>query len=91
TCEGVYSKTITLLEGIVAYPNPTSGILEISLPVLDKEVMISLYSIHSQLISRKVYPIINGKVHLNIANKPTGLYIAKVHLDKPIVLKVIKK
>ncbi|MCF6167954.1 alpha-amylase family glycosyl hydrolase [Lutibacter sp.] len=91
TCEGVYSKSIVLLEGIVAYPNPTSGVLEIALPVSDKEVIISLYSINSQLISRKVYPIINGKVHLNIANKPIGLYIAKVHLDKPVTLKIIKQ
>ncbi|AMC11130.1 hypothetical protein Lupro_07645 [Lutibacter profundi] len=91
SCEGVYSKTIALLEGIVAYPNPTSGVLEIALPVSQKEVTISLYSIHSQLISRKVYPIINGKVQLNIANKPTGLYIVKVQLDKPVTLKIIKQ
>ena len=91
SCEGVYSKTIALLDELVAYPNPTNGVFEISLPVLQKEVMIELYTIHSQLISRKSYPIIYGKVQLTLENQPIGVYIAKVQLDKPVILKIIKQ
>jgi len=91
TCEGVYSKTIELLDAFVAYPNPTEGNFEITLPIAQKEVIIELYSIHSQLISVRIYPVIYGKVQLNIKDQPAGMYIAKVYLDKPIELKILKK
>jgi len=91
SCEGTYSKTIDLFDKIVAYPNPSNGIFEIALPVSQKEVTIELYTIQSQLISVKKYPILYGKVQLNIENKPTGLYIAKIKLEKPITLKIIKQ
>jgi len=91
SCEGVYSKTVELLDGIIAYPNPSNGAFEISLPVAQKEVVIELYSIQSQLISTKTYPISYGKVHLNIENQPTGMYIAKIQLKSPVTLKIIKQ
>lgn len=90
-CEGVYSKTIELLSEIVAYPNPTRGTFDIALPVSQKEVTIELYTIHSQLISVKNYPVVYGKVQLNIENQPTGLYFAKIYLNEPVVIKVLKK
>jgi len=90
-CEGTFSKTIELLDGIVAYPNPTNGIFDIALPVSQKEVVIELYSIQSQLISIKTYPIVYGKVQLTLENQPTGLYFVKVHLESPITVKIIKK
>jgi len=91
SCEGVYAKTIELLDGIVAYPNPTNGAFEIALPVSQGEVTIELYTIHSQLISVKTYPIVYGKVQLNIENQPTGLYLVKALLDNPITLKIVKQ
>ena len=90
SCEGTFSKTIELLDAIVAYPNPTNGIFDIALPVSQKEVVIELYSIQSQLISTRTYPITYGNVQLTLENQPTGLYIAKVKLENPIILKIIK-
>lgn len=89
-CEGVFSKTIELLDGIVAYPNPTNGSFNISLPVSQNEVIIELYTIHSQLLSSKTYPIVYGKVKLNIEDKPMGLYFAKIYIEKPVIVKVLK-
>jgi len=91
SCEGTYAKTIELLDTIVAYPNPTNGTFEIALPVAQKEVLIEVYNIYAQLVSVKTYPILYGKVQLDIASQPTGLYIAKIHLDKPVVLKILKQ
>ncbi|WP_456378687.1 T9SS type A sorting domain-containing protein, partial [Lutibacter sp.] len=91
SCEGVYSKTISLINEIVAYPNPTKGSFNIALPISEKEVVIALYTIQSQLISIKTYPVINGSVQLNLKNQPTGLYIVKLQLDKPVTLKIIKQ
>lgn len=89
-CEGLFLTEIDLISEIIAYPNPTNGNFEISLPTSNNEVKIALYTTQSQLISSKMYPVLNGKVQLTIQNKPTGVYFAKVYLDKPIALKIIK-
>ena len=90
-CEGVLSKSIDLFDQITAYPNPTSGGFEISLPFSENEAHIQLYNIHSQLILAQSYKAITGKVRLNIENFPTGIYIAKVILNnKSTTLKILK-
>ena len=92
SCEGVYSKTIDSFETVFAYPNPTQdGAFEITIPSNQTEVVIELYSYLSQLISVKTYPVVYGRVQLNLSNKPTGLYFAKVNLEKPVTLKIIKQ
>ncbi|UMB59655.1 M12 family metallo-peptidase [Lutibacter sp. A80] len=91
SCEGVFAKTINLFDEIIAYPNPTKGNLEIALPVSVNTVKIEVYNIQSQLISVQNYTVTNNKVQLNLANNATGLYFAKVYLEEPIVLKIIKE
>jgi subtilisin-like proprotein convertase family protein len=91
SCEGIYSKTIDAFESFFAYPNPTQGAFEITVPTSQTEVVIELYSILSQLISVKTYPVVYGKVQLSLENRPTGLYFAKVNLAEPITIKIIKQ
>ncbi|NEW80444.1 MAG: T9SS type A sorting domain-containing protein [Gelidibacter sp.] len=91
SCEGIYSKTIDGFEGIFAYPNPTQGAFYITVPTSETEVVVELYNFNSQLISVKKYPVVYGKVQLSLENKPTGLYIAKVLLDQPVSIKIIKQ
>jgi subtilisin-like proprotein convertase family protein len=91
TCEGMFSKQIEMFETITAYPNPTNGQFEIALPISEKEITVELFSIHGQLISSKTYPVMYGKIQLNLENKPAGLYLAKVYLEQPISLKIIKQ
>ncbi|MCF6296379.1 MAG: endonuclease [Flavobacteriaceae bacterium] len=77
---------------ILAYPNPNNGTFKIKIPIVQSEITIDLYTIQSQLISRKSYLINNGSVEINLNDKPTGLYIVQVHLENnPIALKVIKQ
>ena len=91
SCEGVFSKSMDSFSEIVAYPNPTKGSFEIALPVAKNKVKIELYNIQSQLISRREYHIIYGKVQLNLNNNTSGLYFAKVYLETPVLLKIIKE
>ena len=91
SCEGVFSKTINLFEEIVVFPNPTTGIFEIALPLSLKEVKIELFTISSQLISSHIYQVINGKVQLDIRNNPNAVYLIKVYLENPVSVKIIKK
>jgi len=90
-CEGVFAKEIDLFESITAYPNPTKGIFEIGLPFAKKEVIIELYNMQSQLISSKTYAVNYGKAQLNIEELPTGLYLVKVLLNKPVTFKIVKQ
>lgn len=75
---------------IVAYPNPTEGSFEIRVPNYLNEIELEVYNVHAQLISSKTYNVNNGKIALNIADKPRGIYFVKVNLDKPAYIKVIK-
>ena len=87
---GVASNTKSA-DAIVAYPNPTKGIFEISLPLSIQEATIELYNVQIQSISKKTYPVNNGKVQLNIENQANGVYFAKVGLANPVILKIIKE
>jgi hypothetical protein len=58
---------------------------------MPRQVTIEIYNILSQLISVKTYPVVYEKVQLSLKNKPTGLYVAKVLLEKPVSIKIIKQ
>jgi Leucine-rich repeat (LRR) protein len=94
-CEGIYSKKIKTTEilGTIlsAYPNPTTGIFEIEIPTDKNEVTIELYNFGGQLVSGKKYVIENGTAKLNLENQPSGIYAAKIYLENPEYIKIIKK
>jgi len=90
-CEGVIAKRIDLQYEIKAYPNPSNGLFELYIPDGIKTVDVEIYTIHSQLIAKKVYAVNEGKVDLNIEDKPSGVYILKVNGEKPVFIKVIKR
>lgn len=93
SCEGIFSKKITGLDfngNLLAYPNPTSGSFEIEIPTSKSEIKIELYNITGQLLSQETYKIENGKAQLNLSDNAAGLYIAKINLDTPEYLKIIK-
>ncbi|WP_281238460.1 T9SS type A sorting domain-containing protein [Flavobacterium praedii] len=90
-CEGIYAKDMARLNGVIsAYPNPTSGSFEIELPSTKKEVVITLYTLDGQMVSTKTYTVENGKAQLTLENQPAGVYVAKIELDTPEYLKIIK-
>ena len=91
TCEGILSNRIELFDEVLAYPNPTKGGFEIALPSSYEEVQVELYNMQMQLISLNKYPVLFGKVQLNIEDKPAGVYILKVISNKPVILKLIKQ
>lgn len=90
-CEGVFSKIIETTNLFTAYPNPTYGSFEISMPALQKDVTVEIYNINGQLISKQNYSNVYGSIQLNLDNKPKGIYVAKLNLDKPVILKIIKQ
>lgn len=92
TCEGIYTKSfVDDMGGIFAYPNPTSGLFQISVPTSKKEVYIELYAVSGTLISKKTYPVVNQSVQLSLEKEAVGVYLAKVYSDKEVSLTIIKK
>jgi hypothetical protein len=51
------------------YPNPTKGYFELSVPFLQNEIAIELYNIHGQVIGKGVYPVVSGRIQLNLDNR----------------------
>lgn len=90
-CEGLMEKQIDFFDNIKVYPNPTSGIIELDIPVTVDSILINIYDIKSQVISSKVYPVISGKVHLDLEGKSNGVYFAELVLEKPFTVKILKK
>ncbi|MFC4723194.1 T9SS type A sorting domain-containing protein [Geojedonia litorea] len=89
-CEGTFSELISLNEEIIAFPNPTTGDFEITLPIISDNVEIELYNIHGQLILNTSYPVIDGKVQLSLKGYSNGFYFIKINLERPVTLKLIK-
>ncbi|XCF05439.1 BNR-4 repeat-containing protein [Tamlana crocina] len=90
-CQGEMSKTINLFDSVKAYPNPSSGIFELNIPSGIDQVDLAVYNIHSQMISASTIKVNAGKVRLDIANKPNGIYFVKINSKKPKFIKLIKK
>jgi hypothetical protein len=91
-CEGIYATSIMdPLSGFVAYPNPTHGLIEIAAPTLQTEIAIELYNLNGQLVSKGVYSVLNGKVSLNLEKESAGVYFAKVHLETPVSVTIVKE
>ena len=91
-CEGIYTQNIVGdLTSLQAYPNPVQDVLTILVPTSKKDVNIALYSIGGQLVSNKSYPIENQKVELDLSKLTSAVYIAKVALENPVSITIIKK
>lgn len=90
-CEGTYKTQIDeSVTAVVASPNPTTGTTEITVPHSKKEVVIDIFTLGSQLISSKTYTVSDDKVQVDLTNQASGIYFAKINLDTPIFVKIIK-
>ena len=92
-CEGVFSQYFPIIfESISAFPNPSNGVFEISVPsMLLNQVVVEVYSLDSKLIFSKMCPIENSKIKLNLEGHVNGVYFVKMYLDKMYNIKIIKQ
>ncbi|MHC0439744.1 leucine-rich repeat domain-containing protein [Flavobacterium sp. 3-210] len=93
-CEGIFAKKVSSSElgtMLSAYPNPTSGDVEIEIPNSKSETVIEIFNFGGQVVSRETYNTENGSAYLNLSNLPSGIYAAKIYLETPEYVKIIKK
>ncbi|MEO8237795.1 MAG: glycosyl hydrolase [Flavobacterium sp.] len=76
---------------ITAFPNPTSGQIDINFPINQDSQKIAIYTADGRLISRSDYKVENGKIHLNLENNTTGVYLVKFHAFPDKIIRIIKK
>jgi hypothetical protein len=79
------------IEAIKAFPNPTSGNFKIKMPIDVNDVLVHIYSKDGKLISNNKHNVINRQIELSLKKEASGVYLAKIFLDKPIFVKVIKE
>jgi poly(beta-D-mannuronate) lyase len=74
------------------YPNPTKGNFELVLPLMQNEIAVELFNIHGEVIKKGVYPVVSGRVQLNLDNQSSGVYFLRINLEgKQMNYKVIKQ
>ncbi|GGP05510.1 hypothetical protein GCM10010992_21880 [Cloacibacterium rupense] len=92
SCEGSVSHRITgLSKGSSAFPNPTKGEFNVSVNSDQKQVELEIYNTEGKLVSKQKYYISNGLIKADLTRFPNGIYIAKVLLNQPIIIKIIKE
>ncbi|MFB9080659.1 glycosyl hydrolase [Flavobacterium procerum] len=76
---------------ISAYPNPNFGQFDILLPVDEDNTVIGIYTLDGKLISTANHTNVNGSIHLNIENQPSGIYLVKIQSHPDATVRIIKK
>jgi len=84
-----FSKTATPV--VRAFPNPTSGQFDIILSTNEDSESMAIYTVGGKLISKSDYPVVDGKVHFNITNEPSGVYLIKIQSCPDKTVRIIKK
>lgn len=92
-CEGVYSKTLSVLDGISLYPNPTNDKVFFTIPMIDNtsSIDIQLFDINSRLVYQGLPTIHNRQIEISIQHLPTGVYLAKFPTLGETTFKIIKE
>ncbi len=91
-CEGIYETEIIQFKEIRAFPNPTSGKFEISVPQTKlTKVNVTLIDITGNVISYQKHNVFAKRLSLDISHLPNGIYIAIIATEKKKSIKIIKQ
>ena len=91
-CQGAITEEIFLSEDVVSYPNPTTGIVRLFVPGVDKQVQVSVNSMNATFSNEVKEIKANREVELDLTQMPVGTYVIQVqgeHVRK--TLKIVKQ
>jgi endoglucanase Acf2 len=91
SCEGVFKKQIDLYSQINVFPNPTKENVIIKVPNSEDAVFVEVFNAYSQVVISKKVSVVDQSILLDLQDKPSGVYYIKLHLEEPVMLKIIKK
>jgi Zn-dependent metalloprotease len=74
-CQGTYFEEIFVSEDVLAYPNPTEGMVQLYIGGSDDTVTLNIYDINSQNIINKSFEVSSSRViETDISRFKTGMY-----------------
>ena len=74
-CQGTYFEEIFVSEDVLAYPNPTDGMVQLYIGGSDDTVTLNVYDISSQNIISKSFEVSSSRViETDISRFKTGIY-----------------
>ena len=74
-CQGTYFEEIFVSEEVLAYPNPTDGIVQLYVGGTDNNVTLNIYNISSQNILSTPYEVSSSRViEADISRFKAGIY-----------------
>jgi len=74
-CQGTYFEEIFVSEDVLAYPNPTDGMVQLYIGGTDDTVTLNVYDISSQNIISKSFEVSSSRViEADISRFKTGIY-----------------
>ena len=74
-CQGTYFEEIFVSEDVLAYPNPTDGMVQLYIGGSDDTVTLNIYDINSQNIISKSFEVSSSRViETDISRFKTGMY-----------------
>ena len=76
-------------DNIIIYPNPTSGLIQITGLPISKETLLSVYNVLGQLVTTK--KVNSGLGEIDISNQKPGIYLLVVANYKLQTFKIIKE
>ncbi|MEN8857078.1 MAG: T9SS type A sorting domain-containing protein [Flavobacteriaceae bacterium] len=78
------------LNHIIAYPNPSKGKFQLTIPEHLSQVKFEVYNMQLQLVKSIKKKVNNGFLNIDISDTSNGIYFVKLNLNTPVILKVIK-
>jgi YD repeat-containing protein len=92
TAEVQPSTDLLQEQSITIYPNPTKGILSVSVPTIDNNMKgeVSIIGIDGGELMRK--PLTSSLMQLNISSQPSGIYLMRISIGtESVTWKIIKE
>ena len=91
-CQGIIDRVISLPLGVIAYPNPFSGILSLSITNDQSTIAkIGVYDINGKVMYSGSAAIELGKCSVDLSSLDIGFYVLKLTLDHSETLIKIQK
>ncbi len=92
SCEGKLAAKVDLLDQISIAPNPTSGVVLLTIPkTTSNTVSVDIYNAIGVRVTSGLYTIISGQVTISLEALPVGVYFMTLNETALGTFKIVKQ
>lgn len=78
-CQGTYYEEVFVSEEVVAYPNPTRGMLQVYVAGQDENVQVTLQDLYGKILINRFFEVPESRViELDASHLSTGVYLMTI-------------